>query len=86
MFTIIINSNVRQALTGATAMQSRRELAVKPSVRSARRCPRHPTFPCEPEDCQQGSLPSMSREAWLTEDDTCRLFTIRDQLSSSVPG
>lgn len=46
----------------------------------------HATFPCEPDDCQQGSLPSMSREAWFTEDDTVRDFTIRDQLSSSVPG
>lgn len=28
----------------------------------------------------------MSREAWFTEDDTVRDFTMRDQLSSSVPG
>lgn len=42
-------------------------------------------FPCEPEDCQHWSLQSMRREAWLTEDDTLRLLTARDQSSISIP-
>lgn len=43
------------------------------------------TFPCEPEDCQHWSLQSMRREAWLTDDETLRLFTARDQSSISIP-
>lgn len=43
------------------------------------------TFPCEPEDCQHCSLPSIKREAWFTEDDTFKFLTILDQSSSSMP-
>ncbi len=43
------------------------------------------TFPWEPEDCQHCSPQSMSRDAWLTEDETLRFFTTLDHSSITMP-